>query len=85
MILAGRTPSDEEYAAAQRGGSALRETIRGLMTGPEFHDFLIRSANDRLLTNRSGQIVDANLGFYVDFVNETWQRKKEAHESGDRT
>ena len=83
LILAGRTPSDEEYAAAQRGGSALRETIRGLMTGPEFHDFLIRSANDRLLTNRSGQIIDANLGFYVDFINETWQRKKEAHESGD--
>ena len=83
LILAGRTPSDEEYAAAQRGGSALRETIRGLMTGPEFHDFLIRAANDRLLTNRSGQIIDANLGFHVDFVNETWQRKKEAHESGD--
>ena len=83
LILAGRTPSDEEYAAAQRGGSALRETIRGLMTGPEFHDFLIRAANDRLLTNRAGQIIDANLGFYVDFVNQTWQRKKEAHESGD--
>ena len=83
LILAGRTPTDEEHAAVQRGGPALRETIRGLMTGTEFHDFLIRAANDRLLTNRAGQIIDANLGFHVDFVNETWRRKKEAHESGD--
>ena len=83
LIFAGRVPTEAEYAAAQRGGTAARETIRGLMTGPEFHEFLIRSANDRLLTNRSGQIIDANLGFYVDFVNETWRRKKQANDSGD--
>ena len=82
LILAGRTPSDGEYAAVQRAGAA-RETIRGLMTGPEFHDFLIRAANDRLLTNRAGQVIDANFGHYVDFTNETWRRKKKARESGD--
>ena len=36
LIFAGRIPTDAEYAAAQRGAEALRATIRGLMTGPEF-------------------------------------------------
>ena len=52
LIFAGRIPTDAEYAAAQGGAAALRATIRGLMTGPEFHEFLIRGANDRLLTDR---------------------------------
>ena len=60
LIFAGRIPTDEEYAAAERGPAALRATIRGMMTGPEFHEFLIRGANDRLLTNRDtlGSIVN---------------------------
>ena len=32
--------------------ASLRKAIRGLMTGPGFHEFLIRGANDRLLTDR---------------------------------
>ena len=52
LIFAGRTPTQAEYAAAQGGSAALRATIRGFMTGPEFHEFLIRGANDRLLTER---------------------------------
>ena len=52
LIFAGRVPTDAEYAAAERGADALRAAIRGLMTGPEFHEFLIRGANDRLLTER---------------------------------
>ena len=40
LVFAGRIPTDAEYAAAQRGGEALRSIIRGLMTGPEFHEFL---------------------------------------------
>ena len=57
----------------------MRATIRGLMTGPEFHEFLIRGANDRLLTERDFRIIDANHGGYYDFVNETYRRKTQAH------
>ena len=78
LIFAGRTPTGAEYAALRTRG-ALRPTIRGLMTGPEFHEFLIRAANDRLLTNRAGHIIDSNLGGFVDFVNETYRRKTEAY------
>ena len=83
LIFAGRTPTDEEYAAAQGGGAALRATIRGLMTGPEFHEFLIRGANDRLLTDRRGTIIDHHADFLVDFSNEAWRRASEGHARGD--
>ena len=78
LIFAGRIPTDAEYAAAQRGGEALRATIRGMMEGPEFHEFLTRGANDRLLTDRNiGQIIDHNVGrYFVDFVNETYRRRE---------
>ena len=84
LILAGRIPADAEYAAAQGGTQALRSAIRGLMTGPEFHEFLIRGANDRLLTNRAGQVIDFNAGHFVDFANETYRRKAAARANGDQ-
>ena len=83
LTFAGRTPTDEEYAAAQGGGAALRATIRGLMTDPEFHEFLIRGANDRLLTDRRGTIIDHHADFLVDFSNEAWRRASEGHARGD--
>ena len=82
LIFAGRTPTDEEYDAVYGGATALRKTIRGLMTGPAFHDFLIRGANDRLLTNRDDfGIIDQD--YFVDLVREKYRRKKAAHLSGD--
>ena len=83
LIFAGRIPTDAEYAAAQGGAAALRATIRGLMTGPEFHEFLIRGANDRLLTNRSGRIIGSNAGYFVDFTNDAYRRMAAAQGSGD--
>ena len=44
LIFAGRIPTDEEYASIYTGPTALRTTIRNMMTGPAFHDFLIRGA-----------------------------------------
>ena len=83
LIFAGRRPSDEEYAAAQRGGAAARETIRGLMTGPQFHEFLIRAANDRLLTDRDlGDVIGNLSGPFVDFINEYYRRVVEARDNG---
>ena len=74
LIFAGRIPTDAEYAAVEGGDErALRATIRGLMTGPEFHEFLIRASNDRLLTDREYEIIDPD-GYYVDFTHETYRR-----------
>ena len=54
------------------------------MTGPAFHDFLIRGANDRLLTDRvTFQVIDGNNGFLVDFTNEHYARRKTAYETKD--
>ena len=83
LIFAGRIPTDEEYASIYSGASALRTTIRNMMTGPGFHEFLIRGANDRLLTNRMGTIIDPNAGRFVDFVNENYRSTKLAVESDD--
>ena len=85
LLFAGRTPTEAEYAAAQGGSAALRETIRGLMTGPEFHEFLIRGANDRLLTEKNtGEplLNDDNDRQFVAFTNEAYRRKKAAFDSG---
>ena len=82
LIFAGRIPTDAEYAAVEGGDEwALRTTIRGLMEGPQFHEFLIRASNDRLLTDRDGD----GIGFhsFVDFSREHYRRKKAAHDSGD--
>ena len=83
LIFAGRIPSDDEYAAVEAGDdTVLRATIRGLMEGPQFHEFLIRASNDRLLTDRWGEGIDHPT--FVDFTREKYRRKKAAHESGDR-
>ena len=83
LIFAGRIPTQEEYAAAQLGGTALRDTIRAMMTGPEFHEFLIRAANDRLLTDRNSGIIDHHADFLVAFSNEAYRRVVVAQESND--
>ena len=82
LIFAGRTPTDAEYAALRTRG-ALRPTIRGLMTGPEFHEFLIRAANDRLLTDRNIASILSEFDLHlVDFTNENYRRRAAARASG---
>ena len=83
LIFAGRIPTEEEYASIYTGPTALRSTIRNMMTGHEFHDFIIRGANDRLLTNRTDHIINANFGQFVDFTNENYAQREAANESGD--
>ena len=71
LVFAGRIPTDAEYAAIQDGDeAALRTTIRGLMTGPGFHEFLIRAANDRLLTDRDEDVIQpGSRDELVEFAN----------------
>ena len=79
LIFAGRIPTDAEYAAVEGGDeSDLRAAVRGLMEGPEFHEFLIRGSNDRLLTDRVlGRIIDDG-GYFIAHVEEHYRRKKAA-------
>jgi hypothetical protein len=52
VVFAGRLPTAEELMAAASGDErVLRETIRGLLDGPGFADFLRDGANDKFLTN----------------------------------
>ena len=85
LIFAGRIPTEAEYAAVEGGNeSALRTTIRGLMTGPEFHEFLIRASNGRLLTDRNdGYVIDNNREFFVELTNEAYLRMKAGYASGN--
>ena len=70
IVFAGRIPTEAEYASIESGGiTSLREAIRGLMTGPAFHEFLIRASNDRLLTDRREGVgvVEPIFGYFAKF------------------
>ena len=83
LIFAGRIPTDEEYAAVEGGDErALRATIRGFMEGPQFHEFLIRGSNDRLLTDRKDGNIIRDTSF-VDYTNERYRLREAAQASGD--
>ncbi|MBO6656089.1 MAG: DUF1588 domain-containing protein [Pseudomonadales bacterium] len=75
MLLRGSPLSTAERNAIAAGGeSALRSTIRGMMEGDEFHEFLTRGANDRLLTdafinNLFFEAADTQGGYFPDAAN----------------
>ena len=83
IVFAGRNPTEEEYASI-RGASAneFRAAIRGLMEGPEFHEFLIRGSNDRLLTDRERTLIGNFLN--SPFVAYVTERHRLATLDGDR-
>ena len=80
IIFAGRIPTEEEYESI-RGASAdgFRAAIRNLMQGPEFHEFLIRASNDRLLTDRDleAQVIPRS-GEFVAYTNKFYRLIEEA-------
>ena len=83
IVFAGRIPTEEEYESIETSGLAsLRAAIRNLMGGAEFHEFLIRGANDRLLTDRDELVLD-NDGYFVDFDNKHFELATTAAETGD--
>ena len=70
IVFAGRLPTQAEYARAERGPAGLRSAIRGVMEGPGFHEFLVRAANDRLLTDKHlWSTIDGNVFGFVNFNN----------------
>ena len=76
LIFAGRIPTDAEYAAVEGGDeSVLRATTRRFMEGPQFHEFLIRASNDRLLTDRlDSDLLSPVVGYLVGYTNESYRR-----------
>ena len=87
LLFAGRLPTQAEFAVVSDGeDSSLRQPIRGLMTGPGFHDFLIRSANDRLLTDRErGNVIGVAEVRFVDLTNKRWAPAQEGIANGYAT
>ena len=83
LIFAGRLPTQAELDAVDDGReSSLRRAIRSLMTGPGFHEFLIRASNDRLLTDRHlTDVLDDREVFLVDFTNQAWEMEKAVYEN----
>ena len=52
ILLLGRNPDPSEISLLGDGSdAALRQAIRAATEDPAFHDFLVRGANDRLLTD----------------------------------
>ena len=84
LLFAGRLPTESELRAVSGGEeSSLRRTIKGLMTGPGFHDFLIRAANDRLLTDRERlNVIGVAEVRFVDLTNKRWELAQEGIANG---
>lgn len=86
LIFAGRLPTQAELSAVGDGQiSSLRRTIRRLMTGAGFHEFLLRGSNDRLLTDRGLMGVTLDLAFvshFVELLNIHWEMAMAARRRG---
>lgn len=86
ILFAGRLPSDTEIEAVSDGQDAsLREAVRGLMSGPGFHDFLIRAGNDRLLTDRQFEqgVIQADSIEFIALNRKQWEMAHGAESRGN--
>ena len=86
ILFAGRLPTDAEFEAVRDGQDAsLRQAIRGLMSGPGFHDFLIRASNDRLLSDRQfdQSVIEADSIEFVALNRKQWEMAHGAESRGN--
>ena len=83
IVFAGRIPTAAEYAMVEGGTeNDLRRVIRDLMQGPGFHEFLIRGANDRLLTDREASRDLFDHRFLVEYVNKLFRLERDMVDDG---
>ena len=62
LILAGRLPTTAELSTVIAGDdTVLRQTVKGLMQGDGFHEFLVKGANDKLLTEGAIRSIETNM------------------------
>lgn len=83
LIIAGRLPTQQEYSLAENN---LPAALRGLMNGDGFHQFLLRAANDKLLTDAFNQglsldVLEPNASFYPALA----EKFVTANQQGNRT
>ena len=78
IIMVGRLPTEDEISLATSGEEGLRTALRGLMEGENFHEFLIKGANDRLHTTafiNDGELkfLDRNDTYYIELSTRNWE------------
>lgn len=87
IIMVGRLPTNEELVLAQSGNAGLRSAIKALMTGNNFHEFLLRGANDQLLmkglVGTDFQITSRTEGFFPVLANKNYDANVEAANGDD--
>ena len=77
LLFAGRNPTPVEVEAVATGEVGIRRAIRDLMQGDAFHDFLVRSANDRLLTDKHvGRVIEPNDEYFVRLAQLMYEGRK---------
>ncbi len=84
IILAARAPTPAEIDAVRSGNeNALRTTLRGLMSGNGFHQFLVEGTNDRLLVEGTqGQIIDSSWPQYPKLMQAIYQARLQGQQAG---
>ena len=63
ILLAGKTPTTDAVERAVRSDAALKSELLGLLSGENFHQFLVTAANDRLLTDGLNNGIDWQFDF----------------------
>ena len=84
LVLAGRLPTRDEVDRAIRSEAELKKVLKELMQTPGFEAFLIRGANDQLLTDSflNGQFFELSNGF-APYYPVGSNKRYFAYESGD--
>lgn len=84
LILTGRLPSRDELDRAVRSDEELAKVLTELMRGDGFREFLMRAANDQLLTDAfiNGKFFDISNGF-APYYPIGSNKRFYAYESGD--
>lgn len=84
LIVAGRLPTRDELDRAVRSDQELEKVLFELMRGNGFRDFLMRAANDQLLTDAfiNGKFFDISNGF-APYYPVGSNKRFYAYESGD--
>jgi hypothetical protein len=84
ILLAGRAPTAAEQSAVASGDdTTLRNTLRTLMEGENFHAFLKDAANDRLLVRGATNIIGACNTCFPNYSNRSYELETMAYLTGN--
>lgn len=87
LLVAGRLPTNAEIVAVNSGNdNTLRQVLRDMMTGDNFHQFLKDAANDRLLVrgNQEFNILNACQICFPVFAQQLFELEEASLESDSR-